>query len=52
MYGDKTDYPKIEIFVNGNYVATTTWAKSIKQARQKYALKRCLDLSIVSAEYK
>src|SRR5208282_75208 len=31
-YGDKRDYPKIEIFVDGKYVATTTWARTIKQA--------------------
>ncbi len=35
-YGHKTNYRKIEIFVNGRYVGTTTWAKSLKQAKEKF----------------
>lgn len=35
-YGDKRDYPKIEIFVNGEYKATTTWAKTVEEALTRY----------------
>lgn len=39
-YGDKRDYRKIVIFVrHGKYFAyacVTTWAKTCKEARQKY----------------
>ena len=35
-YGDKRDHPKIEIFVGGEYKATTTWASSCAEAKEKY----------------
>jgi hypothetical protein len=35
-YGDKRDYPKIEIFVNGVYKATTTWARTVEEALTRY----------------
>lgn len=35
-YGDRRDYRKIDIFVGGNYVASTTWAKSPKEAIRHY----------------
>lgn len=43
-YGDKRDYPKINIFVrhhNGKesyfaYAASTTWAKTCKEAKERY----------------
>jgi hypothetical protein len=35
-YGDKRDYKKHHISVNGKYVATTTWAKSAKEAERKF----------------
>lgn len=38
-YGDKRDYPKIDIYVDGKYVATTTWAKTCKEAAEKYKEK-------------
>jgi hypothetical protein len=38
-YGDRRDYPKIDLFVNGEYVASTTWASNIKEAIQKYEEK-------------
>ncbi len=34
----KKDYPKIDIFVDGIYKATTTWRKSCKDARKAYSL--------------
>jgi len=38
-YGDKRDYPKIDIYEDGKYVATTTWAKTCKEAEEKYKEK-------------
>jgi hypothetical protein len=38
-YGDRRDFPKIDIFVSGKYVASTTWASNIKEAIQKYEEK-------------
>lgn len=35
-YGDKRDYRKIDIFVDGKYVASTTWAKNCKEAKAQY----------------
>jgi hypothetical protein len=38
-YGDKRDFKKIEIFVKGKYVGTTTWAKGLKEAKEKFLEK-------------
>jgi molecular chaperone GrpE (heat shock protein) len=38
-YGDKRDYPKIEIFVDGDYKATTTWAKNLAEAKEHYLME-------------
>jgi hypothetical protein len=35
-YGDKRDYKKHHISVDGKYVATTTWAKSAREAEKKF----------------
>lgn len=35
-YGNKRDYRKIDIYVNGSYVCSTTWAKSCREAVAKY----------------
>lgn len=35
-YGDKRDYPKIDLYVNGIYRASTTWAKTCKEAVARY----------------
>lgn len=35
-YGDKRDYRKIDIYVNNVYTGTTTWAKSLKIAKEEY----------------
>jgi hypothetical protein len=35
-YGDKRDYPKISIYVRGKYVATTTWARTLRIAKAAY----------------
>jgi len=31
-HGDKRDYPKIWIFANGRFLATTTWSKTCREA--------------------
>jgi hypothetical protein len=43
-YGDRRDYPKIEIFVKDKdgvfqYKSTTTWAKTAKEAKEQYLEK-------------
>lgn len=35
-YGDKRDYKKIDIYVNGKYDGSTNWAKTCKEAIEKY----------------
>lgn len=35
-YGNKRDYAKIDIIVDGVYKCSTTWAKSPKQAIEKW----------------
>ncbi len=36
-YGEKRDYPKIELHRGGAYVSTTTWARTCKEAVARYA---------------
>lgn len=31
-YGDKRDYPKINLFEDGEYIGSTTWSKTCKDA--------------------
>lgn len=39
-YGDKRDYRKIDIYtVQGRYLCSTTWARTLKEAKQRYAEK-------------
>lgn len=35
-YGDKRDYRKIDIFINGRYEASTTWARTCKEAVEMF----------------
>jgi hypothetical protein len=35
-YGDKRDYRKIDVYVDGNYMASTTWAASLSEAVEVY----------------
>lgn len=50
-YGDKRDYAKIDIFVEGKYKATTTWAKSLPEAKKQYCEKEKVDSTLVTCEY-
>lgn len=34
-YGDKRDYPKIDVYVNGVYKHSTNWARNLKEAKEK-----------------
>ena len=35
-YGDKRDYPKIDLYVDSTYVASTTWSRTCKEAVQRF----------------
>ena len=52
-YGTYRDYPKIHIYVSAyggwNYVASTTWARTCKEARVIYADEKGLCLGNVKA---
>ena len=52
-YGTCRDYPKIHIYVGAygvwNYVASTTWARTCKEARATYADEKGLCLGNVKA---
>jgi hypothetical protein len=52
-YGTYKDYPKIHIYVGArggwNYVASTTWARTCKEARAIYADEKGLCLGNVKA---
>ena len=37
-YGNKRDYPKIDLYYLGDYYGTTTWSKTCKDA-----VKHCLE---------
>lgn len=53
-YGDKRDYPKIEIYVNGVYKCTTTWSRTLTEAKEHYLLTNIevdLDKDIVSTHF-
>lgn len=38
-YGDKRNYPKISITVRGYYKVSTTWARTVKEAKAHYLAK-------------
>lgn len=35
-YGEKRDYKKIDIYYKGEYACTTTWSKTLKEAKMHY----------------
>ena len=51
VYGDRRDYPKIDLYVEGKYDSTTTWADSLHMARYKLSLTRNIDIDKISANY-
>jgi len=38
-YGNKRDFKKIDIFYDGVYVGSTTWAKNPKEAKAAWMIK-------------
>lgn len=50
-YGDKRDYPKIDLYLNGKYVCSTNWSKTLKDAKQVYADKTKVNPKAIKAEY-
>lgn len=51
-YGDKRDYRKIDIFVYGRYVCSTTWARTCREAIARYIERHPEhDMAIVKAHY-
>lgn len=38
-YGDKRDYRKIDILVCGKYACSTTWARTLREAKAQYFIK-------------
>ena len=54
-YGTYKDFPKIHIYVgctgSWSYVASTTWARTCKEARAAYANEKGLCLGNVKASF-
>lgn len=57
-YGNKRDYKKIDLFTKGKgicnqwvYYATTTWAKTCKEAKQRFITEHQLDSTQVKAKF-
>lgn len=56
-YGDKRDYPKIDIYVKDNvtniyqYKTSTNWSKTCREAKLKYARKQQLELHQIKAYF-
>lgn len=50
-YGNKRDYRKIDIYLDGQYKFTTTWARNLKLAKQKASEAIGAPISRVTARY-
>lgn len=50
-YGEKRDYPAIRIYHDGEYRGTTTWSRTLKEAREVYAKKALQAIEDVTAEF-
>jgi hypothetical protein len=35
-FGARRDYPKIDIYYDGEYVATTTWSRTVREAEERF----------------
>ena len=53
IYGNKRDYPKIDIHINGVYVCSTTWSRNVKEAKSKFIETHptVIELCVVTAFY-
>lgn len=38
-YGDRRNFPKIDLYWRGSYRASTTWAKTCKEAKERFLAK-------------
>ena len=47
----KTDYSKIDIYVNGNYRVSTTWSKTCKAAIASYMAKSSNEGEKITARF-
>ncbi len=36
IYGDRRDFGRIDVYVNGKYRCTTTWAINLKEAKDRF----------------
>ena len=50
-YGDKRDYRKIDIYFMNVYAASTTWARTCKEATEAYAKKQGISPAFVTANF-
>ena len=58
-FWDKRDYPPIDIFVSNSFVPwnwiykwTTTWSKTLKDAKAQFSRSHWVDSSLVKCEFK
>lgn len=58
-YGDKRDYPKIDIYVRRSpggrefdWIGVTTWAATCREAREQYAERNGIDVKNVRAFFR
>lgn len=55
-YGDKTDYPKIDIYTRQPegfvYVGCTTWARTCAEARERYANSCAVPVADIKAHFR
>lgn len=55
-YGDKRNYRKIDIYLKRpggrrDYLASTTWARNCREARERYAMAHSFAASDLVAHY-
>lgn len=36
LYGNRRDYPKIDLYYDGDYKATTTWSRTCAEAKEYF----------------
>ena len=50
-YGVKRDYPRINIYLAGTHVNSTTWCATLQQAVKQYCFDFGVSDKIVTAKY-
>jgi hypothetical protein len=35
VYGDRRDYPEIDLYAGGRYLCSTTWSRTCREALQR-----------------